>query len=306
MNDDRRQTGGTATSTPLLLGIDGGGTTCRARLCAGDGAILGEGHGGPANARLGLDAAFAEVLTATRGALAAAGLDEAAFGRIHAGLGLAGVNLGFALEEARAYRLPFAHARLAPDVEIARLGAHHGGDGGVVIIGTGSCAEGRIGKNTVRLGGWGFALGDQGSGAALGHAALRHGLLVHDGLATDGALGRAVLADFADDPDAMVRWAETARPRAYARFAPLALAHAEGGDPAAEMLIRDTAAGVDRLILGLVGAGVRPIALLGGMAAGIRPWLGDETAAKLVEPMGTALDGAVLLARLATGEGEQS
>lgn len=305
MNDDRHQPGETSMPAPFLLGIDGGGTSCRARLCAGDGTILGEGHGGPANARLGLDAAFAEVLAATREALAAAALDETAFGEIHAGIGLAGVNLDFSFNEAKAYPLPFARSTLATDTEIARLGAHQGGDGGIVITGTGSCAEGRAGPAAIRLGGWGFQLGDQGSGAALGRAALRHGLLVHDGMAAPSALGKAVLAKFDGDPNAMVRWAETARPRDYARFAPLVLDQVEDGDEAALALIRDTAKGVDQLVLGLVEAGVRPIALLGGLAKSVRPWLGDQAKAQLVEPKGSALDGAVLLAKTAIEEGDQ-
>ena len=40
----------------LLLGIDGGGTSCRARLCALSGEVLGEAATGPANLRLGLGA----------------------------------------------------------------------------------------------------------------------------------------------------------------------------------------------------------------------------------------------------------
>ena len=33
----------------LFLGIDGGGTGCRAAVCDGAGRILGEGRGGPSN-----------------------------------------------------------------------------------------------------------------------------------------------------------------------------------------------------------------------------------------------------------------
>ncbi|MDH3658935.1 MAG: N-acetylglucosamine kinase [Alphaproteobacteria bacterium] len=282
---------------PLLLGIDGGGTSCRARLCSSDGRVLGEGHAGPANIRLGLDRAFSEVLAAATKALALAGLDQTALGRTHAGLGLAGANLDFAFEEAEAYPLPFASATLATDTEIARLGAHRGGDGGVVIVGTGSCAEGRMGDRSLRLGGWGFALGDQGCGAAIGRAALRHGLLVHDGMAAPSTLGRAVLKDFAGDPNGMVRWAETARPMDYAGFAPLVLSHAERDDPAAVEIVRNAARGADRLVLGLAAADIRPIVLLGGVASGLRPWLADEASAQLVEPKGTALDGAILLAQ---------
>ncbi|MGI9500706.1 MAG: BadF/BadG/BcrA/BcrD ATPase family protein [Geminicoccaceae bacterium] len=287
-------------NTPLLLGIDGGGTSCRARLCAHDGAVLGEGHAGPANVRLGSDKAFAAVLAATMGALNAAGMDGAALDRLYAGLGLAGVNLSASFREALAFPLPFARTMLATDTEIARLGAHGGGDGGVVIIGTGSCAEGRIKDQMLRLGGWGFALGDQGSGAAIGRAALCHSLLVHDCLAPPSMLGRAVLAEFDDDPEAMVFWSEGAGPGDYARFAPLVPTHAQSGDAAATKIIRVAAAAIDGLIFGLAAAHINPVALLGGMAGALRPWLSAEALASLVEPQGTALDGAVLLARSGT------
>ncbi|MDE1150555.1 MAG: BadF/BadG/BcrA/BcrD ATPase family protein [Azospirillaceae bacterium] len=79
------------TSTPLyFLGIDGGGTKCRARLRDARGALLGEGLGGPANIRLGLDLAWGSILDAADGALAQAGLDRDALDQTHAGLGLAG------------------------------------------------------------------------------------------------------------------------------------------------------------------------------------------------------------------------
>ena len=45
--------------TILLLGVDGGGTRCRARLATPAGDVLGEGAGGPANIRFGLEESFA-------------------------------------------------------------------------------------------------------------------------------------------------------------------------------------------------------------------------------------------------------
>src|SRR5438309_278861 len=60
----------------LLLGVDGGGTRCRARLCAPTGARLGEAAAGPANIRFGVVASLAAVLDATWQCLAQAGLGE--------------------------------------------------------------------------------------------------------------------------------------------------------------------------------------------------------------------------------------
>jgi len=281
---------------PFLLGIDGGGTSCRARVCSRDGAVLGEGRAGSANVRLGLDQAFGAVFDATRNALSAAGLGESTMAGLYAGLGLAGLNIAAILEEAKGFPLPFAKTTFVTDTEIARLGAHEGGDGGIVIVGTGSCAEARIDGQTLRIGGWGFELSDQGSGAAIGQAALRQSLLAHDGLAPRSTLDRAILDEFDHDPEAMVIWADRATPKDYARFSETVLAHAADGDVGAIAIIQDAAKAIGRLILALNAAGAEPIATLGGMAKELRPWLGDEARSHLIEPKGTALDGAILLA----------
>src|SRR6202035_848413 len=58
----------------LLLGIDGGGTRCRARLCSFSGETLGEGFSGPANIRFGLEESLEAVLDATTQCASDAGL----------------------------------------------------------------------------------------------------------------------------------------------------------------------------------------------------------------------------------------
>jgi len=75
---------------PLFIGIDGGGTHCRARLVDATGKTLGEGQGGPSNARLDSRLVMHSILTASRGAAIAAGLAEPDLARAHAGFGLAG------------------------------------------------------------------------------------------------------------------------------------------------------------------------------------------------------------------------
>ena len=42
-----------------FLGIDAGGSNCRARLIAADGTVIGTGQGGTANARIGLEPLYA-------------------------------------------------------------------------------------------------------------------------------------------------------------------------------------------------------------------------------------------------------
>ena len=77
---------------PLFLGIDAGGTHCRARLVDAAGGVLGTGQAGPANLTLGIDRAHEAIMTASARAFATAGLASAAARRTHAGMGIAGID----------------------------------------------------------------------------------------------------------------------------------------------------------------------------------------------------------------------
>ncbi len=115
-------------------------------------------------------------MTVSAEAVRLAGLSEAAFPTIRCGIGIAGLNrLGI---EARleALDFPFASLRLHGDAMIAHLGAHLGGDGAILILGTGSVGLVRRGPECVSIGGYGFPISDEGSGAALGLSAIRHAL----------------------------------------------------------------------------------------------------------------------------------
>src|SRR5258708_19807669 len=76
----------------LLLGIEGGGSRCRARLCNIAGATLSEGVAGAANLRLGVEQSFASVLQATTQCMNGAGLSSRDFERVVACVALAGAR----------------------------------------------------------------------------------------------------------------------------------------------------------------------------------------------------------------------
>ena len=164
----------------LFLGVDGGGTQCRARLCDSSGLVLGVGVAGPANVRLDLNESFRSVLDATGQCLAQAGL---ALGSrpIVACLALAGATEPRELEAARRHRHPFRQMIVTTDAHAACIGAHRGRDGGVVVVGTGTVGWGVLGGRHYRVGGWGFPVSDEGSGAWLGCEAVRRTLWAHDG-----------------------------------------------------------------------------------------------------------------------------
>ena len=92
----------------LFLGIDGGGTKCRARLRDAEGKLLGEGSGGPSNIRLDPDLVWTSILTACREALSQAGLPEDDLGRVRAGMGAAGAGQRSAVARLLSRQHPFA------------------------------------------------------------------------------------------------------------------------------------------------------------------------------------------------------
>ncbi|MDB4893831.1 MAG: hypothetical protein JWN15_93, partial [Firmicutes bacterium] len=158
----------------IVLGIDGGGTKTRCLAADGAGCILGEGLAGPSNYQvLGMDGAVAAVMAAVAEALGVAGADLADVEAVCAGLAGVGRPEDHAVMTAA---LPFAapvKLRVVPDAHIALAGALGGQPGAVVISGTGSIAYGiDAGGRTARAGGWGWLLGDEGSGSDIGKRAI--------------------------------------------------------------------------------------------------------------------------------------
>src|SRR5262245_5751130 len=211
----------------LLLGVDGGGTRCRARLSTPSGVKLGEATAGPANIRLGLQEGMAAVLVATRECLRQAGLSSHDLRRITACLALAGATEPLVMAAAQEHDHPFARTRITTDAHAACVGAHRGHDGGVIIVGTGTVGWAELKGRHHRVGGWGLPISDEGSGAWLGCEALRRTLWAHDGRAQWTGLLIEIFGRFQADPHAIVRFASNASPRDFGTLAPLVVDHAQ-------------------------------------------------------------------------------
>jgi glucosamine kinase len=278
---------------PLFAGVDGGGTGCRARIQDADGRLLGTGIAGPAALRLGINRSLAEVIKSCRAALSS----------VHAAVGLAGVGRKGALEELMQRPHPFRSVAYVHDATIACIGAHGARDGGIVIVGTGSVGFAVVGGREVRVGGYGFPISDEGSGADVGLHAIRLALRAYDDRAVDSNLTRDVMTRFNNDPFEAVAWMDRATATDYATFAPLVLRHADAGDPVARRIVRDSAEQIDELVRRLAECGAARIALLGGLASSMQPWLAPDVQRRLVPVEGDAVDGALHLARRAVMKG---
>jgi glucosamine kinase len=107
----------------------------------------------------------------------------------------------------------------------------------------------------------------------------------------------AQILDAVGAPPAAQAWANAARPADYAALTPVVFAAAEAGDRQAAEIIEEAASHLGHILARLADAGAQEVCLMGGLATVMEPWLKTE-AVEIVEPRGTALDGALLLARV--------
>jgi glucosamine kinase len=282
----------------LLLGVDGGGTRCRARLCTLSGATLGEGSAGPANIRFGVEHSFAAVLEATMQCVVQAKLSTRDLSRMTACLALAGACEPIAFAAAQKHEHPFQKANITTDAHAACVGAHGGYDGGIIVVGTGTIGWAELKGRSHRVGGWGLPVSDEGSGAWLGCEALRRVLWAHDQRIAWTPLLSALFGQF-QTPYAIVRWCATALPRDFGSLAPTIVDYAGRGDSVGVELMQQAAGHVDELATRLIALGAHRLALVGGLSAHIERWLAQKTQDRLVAPAGDALSGALQLARAA-------
>lgn len=280
-----------------FLGVDGGGTGTRVVLTGRDGTVLASAEGGPSALSAGIDAAWQTVLATVRDAFARAGVAWPGPECCAIGLGLSGVHN---LQWKQAFietAPPFGHLHLATDGYTSLIGAHAGAPGVVIALGTGSIAEALLPDGSHReAGGWGFPAGDEASGAWLGLRAAQLGQMVLDGRKPAGPLALAVIEAVGGSWAAMMDWNSKAGQRAYATLAPLVIRHG-ADDPEAQDLLAQCGVDVERMARALDPDGVLPVALCGGLAEALRPWLPAGLLPRLVPAKGNSVDGALYLAR---------
>ena len=275
---------------PILIGIDGGGTSCRATLLAGRMArydvVLG-----PANVSTDFDAALATINAALAQLAARAGLTMADLATATAHLGLAGV-MSSAIAARVAAHLPFADATVTDDRPTTIAGALGEVDGALAAIGTGSFIGRQVTGKIHGVGGWGFYIGDQASGAWLLRRCLEEVMLSVDGFAPHTDLSRAILKEHGDDPGQIVLFSLNSQPSDYARLARDVVTAAEAGDSLGTRLMQEGAAYIRRALQVVGWNPSEALCLTGGLGPAYAGWLDLPT----VTAKGTALDGALALA----------
>jgi glucosamine kinase len=283
----------------FLVGIDGGGTSTRALLARADGAVIGRGSAGPSALGQGIAQAWRNVELAIRHAFQSAGLPVSPREHCAIAAGLSGVSNVPWREAFLAANPGYAHLEAETDSFAMLMGAHGGKPGAILIAGTGSVAEAlRADGSRCTVGGWGFPVGDEGSGAWLGLHAVRHAQAALDGRANAGPLARHVWSTCGADRDALQAWCDHAGQFAYAQLAPSVFEH-EGADPAAAELLARAVTALETIALAVDPKGRLPLAVSGSVGRLLAPRMAPAVRSRLVEAADGAAAGVLMLVRAA-------
>jgi N-acetylglucosamine kinase-like BadF-type ATPase len=273
-----------------VLGIDAGGTKTVCYLADANGTIVGEGRGSGANLQAHGELEVEKVLH---------GIIEEAVGdrTILLGavcVGIAGVDRAEddLIVRGIMRRLGFRSRTLVVnDALIALVAGVHDDPGVVIIAGTGSIAYG-INQDgyAARAGGWGYVLGDEGSGFWIGRQALVAVVREADGRGPRTGLTPLVLEHFTlEQVSGLVRevYDQGLHRQAVAALGPVVERARADGDvvageilrSASEELTRAAASVIERLQMR--GDAFQTV-LSGGMFRVI-PWLVEDVRRRLAE-----------------------
>lgn len=285
-------------SEQLFIGIDGGGTKCKARLETANGYLLAEAVAGPANPATDFDQTLESVKDACLMVLQQAGYSESALARCAVVMGLAGVNVPRVQHQMQNWQHPFAHLLITTDLHIACLGAHAGRDGAILITGTGTAAFSSVAEQQSLFSAQGFPLGDKGSGAWLGWQAVSATLDSLDGLIAPTELTQSICRNLGVSTNTdLISCCIGYKAADYAILAPLVLRHQQLGDPHAIDITDRALYYIQSLLHRLQRTGAERIAMIGGLAPLLAALLPVELQQQLSPVLGPPEVGAVVLAR---------
>ncbi|WP_424982321.1 BadF/BadG/BcrA/BcrD ATPase family protein [Maritalea sp. S77] len=284
----------------LFLGIDGGGTNCRARLADENLNILAQVRGGPANTTIGDGSqAYNSIIEVSHKAFEEAGLGQSDMARTIACLGLAGAHLESSRRDFAAREYPFAKTLVHNDVETAREGAHLGEDGAVLIVGTGSAGLAKVKGEYFPVGGWGYHISDTASGAILGRALARRSIEVLDGLSKGSDLTEVVIDHLGGTQNSLMAWSFKAWPKDFASLAPFVVEHFEKNDPIALELMQFEFDQIEQFINWFKARGAQKLAIVGGLGERLIPILTERFGDYVQGAKSDAQNGALLMAQKA-------
>jgi len=305
----------------LLLAVDGGGTKTQAVVSDLEGKILARGLAPSSTVHnVGFEQSCRALTTAIEGALVnVLGPQTRGDGHVWRAARISAACFGLAGIDSVEDEAQIAHwvreqgittrFSVVNDSELILAAGTPEGWGVALVAGTGSVCLGRTREGrTVRVGGWGPILGDEGSGYRIAVSALHRATQTADGRADAKALLEAVLRHWSlRDATALIRHvhADTMTPSEIAGLASVVLDLAARGDAEARSMLDHAADELARHVHSVVrrlGVTKPPLALAGGL---LRASLRTALLARVGEEVGAVnyvtdppLGGVVLARRL--------
>lgn len=210
--------------------------------------------------------------------------------------------------------LPAGDVIVAADALTTHTGALGGRAGVVVAAGTGAVALGTDLRETWRRAdGWGYLLGDRGSGAWVGQQGLRHALRALDGLSGGSAELLARSREHfggVSELETQVYRGQVATSSLLAGFAPRVAEAAREGDPMARRIWWEAGTHLGETAVAASAPGLAPRFSWGGRLFDAGALLADPFRAEVLrrlpdaclrDPAGDSVDGALALAESGPG-----
>lgn len=281
------------TKEAYIIGVDGGGTRCRAQLEDMHGNILGQAESGSANIMTNAEQALRSIISASEEVVYRAGR-PISLEQVYLGAGLAGANIPSAVKQFHSLPNPFKAVHVMSDLHSACLGAHNGSPGALVICGTGSAGTAYQNGKFFDRGGYGIAVGDNASGAWLGLEAIKYTLLAFDGVKEKSVLFSSVCAHFnlktAAELTAQVKGFKGGD---YGVLAPMVVEAFNKDCPVAKALMTKGASYLSTIASSLSDNYRLPLSLVGGLNGIYTPLLTQQVQSLLVTPKSSPQTGVI-------------
>jgi N-acetylglucosamine kinase-like BadF-type ATPase len=257
-------------STEYVLGVDGGGSWTRSVIMRPDGTIIGVGKAGPSNPiTSGVEKSLKNIFLAEQ---------KANQNRVYnyklSIFGIAGVYRSkYRQLMFEKLSKAFGEVKIISDTHSALAGATGCKTGVIAIAGTGSIAYGVNEKGLeAKAGGWGWRLGDEGSGYTIGKNALKAVLRYYDDSEGFTSLKEMILNKLElTNVEEIVDWAydPNREPRHFASLVPIVKEAEKQGDLIATQIMRESGAELgiitQTVIKKLKMSGKFPVACCGGV-----------------------------------------
>ena len=270
--------------------VDGGASRCRLAVFSEGGKLLAraeiEAH---ASLTMGVGIAWQHIAQGLR-LLQQSLKEKSAWQPDVLCMGLAGALQEQKRAEFLALVPKGVEARLHTDGYAQLIGAAGGQPGICLAVGTGSVMHWLDGAGQQGMaGGWGFPVGDQGSGAWLGMRLLQVYVAHRDGDVSDSSLIDSVEQRVGSSVADIQRWTTENRSSVLAQLAPLIFESAAAGDKLALALIDEAVSHCMELVR--LAPDSLPVYVVGGVGTQISPALSVLLGNRLQKSCGDALRG---------------